>query len=126
MAVLLEKEKTASTPYVLIDEKKGYMKLEGWCFHEKIVEFFKEIFDWLDVYLASDFNTLTFDCAIHYFNSSTTKLLYNMLIKMDKFACPRKKIIVNWITTEDNDIMVECGKDFQEEVSNLEFNLIIN
>ena len=125
MAFFMEKEKTASTPYVLIDEKKGYIKLEGRCFHEKIVEFFIEIFDWLDVYLASDYKILTFDCAIHYFNSSTTKLLYNMLLKMDKHANARKKIIVNWITTEDNVIMVECGNDFQEEVSNLEFNLVI-
>jgi len=32
---------------------------------------------------------------------------------------------VNWITTEENDIIIECGEDFQEEVSNLEFNLVI-
>ena len=125
MAFFFEKQKTASTPYVLIDEAKGYIKLEGLCFHEKIVEFFIEIFDWLDVYLASDFNTLTFDCAINYFNSSTIKLLSNMLVKMDKAAGSSKKITVNWITTEDNDIMVECGKDFQEESADLEFNLVI-
>ncbi|MCL2042886.1 MAG: DUF1987 domain-containing protein [Treponema sp.] len=126
MAFLMEREKTASTPYVLIDEKNGYIKLEGRCFHEKIVEFFSEIFDWLNAYLASDFSSLTFDCAINYFNSSTTKLLFNMLLKMDKYANAQNRIMVNWITTEDNHIMVECGRDFQEEVSNLEFNLVIN
>jgi hypothetical protein len=49
-----------------------------------------------------------------------------MLLKMDKNVSEEKKIIVNWITTEDNDIMVECGEDFQEDVSKLEFNLVIN
>jgi hypothetical protein len=48
-----------------------------------------------------------------------------MLIKMDKSVSDTNKIIVNWITTADNDIMVECGEDFREDVNNLEFNLVI-
>lgn len=125
MAFRLEKEKTTSTPYLLVDEEKRYMKLEGRCFHENISVFFKEISDWLDGYLTTDFEVFTFDNAITYFNSSTTKLLLNMLLKMDKHATPSNKIIVNWITSEDNDIMMECGEDFKEEVENLEFNLVI-
>jgi hypothetical protein len=126
MAFHMEKQRTTSTPYVLIDEEKSYMRFEGRCFHEKVAEFFKEVNDWLNSYLASDFGTFTFDCAIDYFNSSTTKLILNMLLKMDKHASAEKKIIVNWITTKDNDIMVECGEDFQEDMGNLEFNLVIN
>jgi len=125
MAFHLEKDKSTSTPYVLIDEEKGYMKLEGRCFHENVAEFFKEVNDWLDVYLASNFGSFTFDCAINYFNSSTTKLLLNMLMKMDDYSSEENKITVNWITTEDNEIMVECGEDFEEDMSNLKFNLII-
>ena len=125
MAFFLEREKTTSTPYILVDEAKGYMKLEGRCFHEKVGEFFKEINDWLDVYLVSDFKAFTFDNKIHYFNSSTTKLLFNMLLKLDDHASKGKKITVNWITAEDNEIMIECGEDFREEMENLEFNLII-
>ena len=126
MAFFMEKEKTTSTPYVLIDEEKSYMKMEGRCFHEKVTDFFKDVNNWLESYLASDFTVFTFDCEIDYFNSSTTKLLYNMLLKMDRCASAEKNIIVNWITTTDNDIMIECGEDFREDVSNMEFNLIIN
>jgi len=125
MAFLLEKEKTTSTPYVLIDEKKSYMKMEGRSFHENIGAFFKDINDWLDSYLTTDFGIFTFDNLISYFNSSTTKLMLNMLVKMDRHSSDKNKVIVNWITTEENDIMVECGEDFQEEMENLEFNLII-
>jgi len=125
MAFYMEKEKTASTPFVLIDEEKGYMRMEGRCFHEKAADFFMDINEWLDSWLLSDFGSFTFDCAMEYFNSSTTKLLHNMFLKMDKRVCAEKKIIVNWITTEDNEIMVECGEDFREDVSNLEFNIVI-
>ena len=126
MAFRLEKQNTTSTPYILIDEEKSYMKIEGRSFHENVVEFFKEISDWLDNYLTSDFKTFTFDCVMNYFNSSTVKVLLNIILKMDKYASNDNKIIVNWITTRDNEIITECGEDFQEEVSNLIFNLVIN
>ena len=126
MTYRLEKEKTTSTPYVLVDEGNSYLKLEGRCFHENAGAFFKEINDWLDGYLSTDFKTFTFDNELNYFNSSTTKLLLDMLLKMDKHSSDENKVIVNWITTDDNEIMIECGEDFQEELEALEFNLVIN
>jgi len=125
MAYRLEKEKSTSTPYILIDEGKNYMKFEGRSFHENVVEFYKDVNSWLDTYLEKDFGSFTFDFEMNYFNSSTSKLLHNMLTKMDARASDKKKVIVNWITTEDNDIIIECGEDFQEDFDNLEFNMII-
>ncbi|MCL1820158.1 MAG: DUF1987 domain-containing protein [Oscillospiraceae bacterium] len=125
MAVRIEKERTGSTPYILIDEEKGYMKIEGESFHENVIAFFADVNEWLDTYLESDFESLTFDCAMEYFNSSTAKLLFNILISMDDNASDEKKVTVNWITNSDNDIIIECGEDFQEELENVEFNLVI-
>ena len=125
MAYRLEKERTTSTPYILIDEEKNYMKFEGRSFHENVVEFYKDVNNWLDTYLEGDFGTFTFDFEMNYFNSSTSKLLHNMLTKMDNCVSDKKKVIVNWITTEDNDIIIECGEDFQEDFGSLKFNMII-
>jgi hypothetical protein len=125
MSFYFEKEKTTSTPYILVEEKKQHMRIAGRCFHEKVADLFQEVNDWLSAYLATDFGSFTFDCEIEYFNSSTTKLLHNMLMKMDAHASATNKIVVNWRTSEDNEIMVECGEDFKEDVSNLEFNLIV-
>ena len=126
MAFRLEKQKTTSTPYVLIDEEKSCLKVSGRSFHEDIVNFYKDIDAWLDSYLASDFKLFTFDCELNYLNSSTIKALLNMIIKMDKNASDEKKIIINWITTDINEIVIECGEDFREDIENLTFNLVIN
>lgn len=123
MAYFLEKQKTGSTPYILIDEEKGYIRFEGESFHENVIEFYREISDWLGRYLETDFQSLTFDCELKYFNSSTAKLLFNMLMEMDEHAGAGKKVVVNWITTHDNEIIIECGEDFKEEMSEMEFNL---
>lgn len=125
MAYYLEIQKTGSTPYVLIDKAKSYMKIEGESFHENIIAFFGDINDWLNGYLESDFGSFTIDFEMLYFNSSTAKLLLNMLINMDEHAGSGKKITVNWITTHDNDIIIECGEDFSSEMTNLTFNIII-
>lgn len=126
MAYKLEIQKTGSTPYILIDEEHGYMKFEGESFHENVIEFFREVGEWLESYLHTDFGCFTFDCELRYFNSSTAKLLFNMLREMDDNVSNTKKIIVNWITTEDNDIIIECGEDFEEEMERLQFNFIVS
>ena len=125
MAYKLEREKTDLTPYVFICEESGTMKLEGESFHENVFEFFREIREWLTEYLKTDFDSFTFDCELKYFNSSTVKVLLGMLLEMDDSEnCD--KITVNWITTKNNRIIIECGEDFEEDLENLTFNLIAN
>ena len=121
----LELPKTESTPYVLIDEENGYMRFEGESYSENVITFYRVVTDWLSEYLESDFTKFSFDCALDYFNSSTSKLLYNMLTDMDDAASNGKEIIVNWYADKDNDIIIESGEDFEEDLENLNFNLII-
>jgi len=119
----MEREKTELTPYVLIDEERGYMMFEGESYHENVFDFFSEINQWLKGFLNSDFDAFTFDCELKYFNSSTVRILLNMLLEMDRSA-RSEKITVNWITTKNNRIIIECGEDFQEDLENLTFNLV--
>lgn len=126
MAFFMEKQKTGSTPYILIDEEKRYMKFEGESFHENVIEFYREVGNWLETFLKTEFIGFTFDCELKYFNSSTAKLLLNMLMEMDEYATDGRTVTVNWITTSDNDIIIECGEDFQEEMENLQFNLVVD
>ena len=124
MAMVCELPKTDSTPLIIIDETKGYMKFEGESYSENVTAFYKIVTDWLSRYLKSDFESLTFDCALEYFNSSTSKLLYNMLADMDRSAASGKNIVVNWYADSDNDIIIESGEDFEEDIKSLTFNMI--
>ena len=123
MPYKLERDKTDLTPYVLIDEERGYMVLEGESYHENVFDFFNEINIWLKEFLKTDFPEFTFDCELKYFNSSTVRILLNMLLEMDRSA-GSSKIVVNWITTKNNKIIIECGEDFQEGLENITFNLV--
>ncbi len=123
----LEIAKTRSTPYILFDAENNYMRFEGESFHENVIEFYSELYKVLGEHMYSDFDIFTFDCELTYFNSSTAKLLLNMLIEMDEAIIDTdKKVVINWITSEDNDIIIEFGEDFSEEVSSAEFNIVTN
>lgn len=126
MGFFMEKQKTGSTPYILIDEDRRYMRFEGESFHENVIEFYRDVGGFLEKFLITQFGQFTFDCELKYFNSSTAKLLLNMLMEMDEYTKDGSKVTVNWITTPDNDIIIECGEDFREEMERLEFNLIIS
>ena len=125
MSFYLEKQSTTSTPYILVDEAKGYMKMSGRSFPEKPVEFFYDINAWLEGYLATSFGAFVFDFAVEYHNSSTLKVIINMLEKLDKSSVGGNKVTVNWIVASDDDIMIEGGEDLQEDMENLEFNVVV-
>jgi len=69
MAFYLEKEKTGSTPKVLIDEAKKYMKIEGESYHENVIEFFKDMSIWLERNFEAVCVGFVCECGIRYFNS---------------------------------------------------------
>lgn len=119
----LEKEKTVSTPYILIDEERGYMTFEGESFPENVIHFYKEITDWIYDYLKSDFQAFTFDCKLVYFNSSTSKFLLNIFSAMDDAAANGKRVIVNWTCDSHNEIIIECAEAFAEDFTNLKFRI---
>jgi len=123
MAFKLEKEKTDLTPYILIDEENGYMMFKGESYHENVISFYQETSEWLSGFLKTDFDSFTFDCELNYFSSSTVKVLLNMLLDMDN-SKNSDKITVNWITTQKNRIIIECGEDFQEDIKNIKFNFV--
>ncbi len=121
----LEKEKTRSTPYILLDTDENYMRFEGESFHENVADFYAELDKLLSEHMYSDFTSFKFDCELSYFNSSTSKLLMNMLLEMDDaIADTDKEVVVNWIASSENDIMLEFGEDFAEEVENVTFNIV--
>ena len=127
MAFFLEMKSTYATPYVLIDEKKHYMKMEGMCFHENIIDFFKDIIHWLESYLDSDiFEKLVFDCNVRYFNSSSSKILFDMFYLMNSHALDGKDIVVNWIMNKDDDMLAELYSEIENDYTNLTFHMVFS
>ena len=92
----MEKEKTGSSPYIYVDEEKGYMRFLGESFHENVLEVYSDIIKWLQKYAATDFASFTFDCELKYFNSSTAKMLLNILLLLDEASKNGRQVTVKF------------------------------
>lgn len=121
----LEIQNTISTPHMIIDEENNYLLLSGESFPENIMNFYSPLITWLEGYLTTDFPAFTFDCSLVYFNSSTSKLLMNILGAMNAAAARGKNVVVNWHSSKENDVIIECGEEFGEDFGDMHFNIII-
>jgi hypothetical protein len=118
---------TKQTPAINFDFEKNLLELQGECYPENVVAFYTPLFSRLDEYLKDlqDNDTFTVNIELNYFNSSSSKMLMNLFDQLEgEVANQGKQIIVNWIYDAENDNAEEFGKEFQEDVDSLTFNLV--
>ena len=67
---------------------------------------------------------LTVNIEMIYFNSSSSKVLMNLFDMLDEKAAAGIKIVINWLYDEENDIALEYGEEFLEDLEDATFNLV--
>lgn len=102
---------TNGTPAVLFNVKKGILMLSGKSLPEDAIKFYEPIEKALDEYIANySNNLLIITCEFEYINTSSSKALYNILMKAGKSL--KNNISIIWGYEEDDDDMLEQGHDF--------------
>ena len=119
-------EASKSSPLVKYEAESNTLAITGECYPENAVKFFTPIFQWLDGEVKFlDKPLLTVNLNISYFNSSTSMALMNFFDTLEEAHDKGKEIVVNWIYMEENETAEECGEEFQEDLENLPFNLVV-
>ena len=121
----LEIKPTKTTPGVLFDKDNHILEIKGVSYPGNYEEFYTPLLSWIDEYLKKiNDEKVTLNMDIVYFNSASSMILSKLLKKMDKAADEGKNISINWIYEEDNEDMLECGEEFQDEIETVKFNFI--
>jgi len=79
---------------------------------------------WIEEYLkccAKD--EITVNMEIVYFNSSSSKLFFDLFDLLDEVK-DKYKITINWIYDEENESAEEAGEDFIEDFEDLDIKLV--
>ena len=101
------------TPHVLLDEA-GYIELKGKSIPENSVQFYKQIFDWLDNYAANPKESTKVLVQLEYFNTSSSKCILDIFRIMDSIHnSGRSKVTIAWLYDEEDEDMMETGEDYQ-------------
>lgn len=119
-------EATRSSPAIELDAETCQLHIRGESYPENAAAFYAPVFAWLKEFIASLelAATVHVDLEILYLNSSSTKVMLNLLDVLEQAAQDGANIIVNWYYDPENETMLECGQDFSEELKALTFNLV--
>lgn len=114
-------EPTRTTPEVKFDPDEKVFELKGRSSPENSIQFYQAILDNLESFAQSDSEDLTVNMAFEYFNTSSSKCLFDVFKKLSNIESKGKEVTINWYYEEGDDDMMEAGEDYSD-LLDLEFN----
>jgi hypothetical protein len=114
-------EETKYTPNINLDIN-GTVSIVGKSYPENTFEFYAPVMEWLGTYFEEGNKKLTLNMEITYFNSSSSKLFFDMFDLLDENNSD--ELVINWIYDEDNESALEAGEDFKDDFEDLTINFV--
>lgn len=108
---------TFETPNVKLDASEGKLEFSGRSLPEDTATFYKPILNWVDEYLTKPNSKTEILIKLEYFNTATSKVLLSLLNRFEKL----QDVEVKWYHFEEDEDMLESGKEF-EELVDLQFS----
>ena len=107
---------TDDTPQVTLDVADNYFEISGRSLPEDVVAFYEPILEWLDEYAESPLEKTEFNFKLEYFNTASSKLLLDVLLKLEDMFDDGKDIKVRWHYPDDDEDMEEAGEEYADIV----------
>lgn len=117
---------TESTPRIFFDASSGILEIRGESYPENTAEFYGPVLHWISDFLEQSELPLSMNIGIVYFNSSSSKVLMNIFDLLDEASGNGREIVVNWHYDSNNELALEYGEEFREDINSLAFNLVEN
>lgn len=114
-------EPTRTTPLIKFDPDEGLLEMKGRSSPENSIQFYQRILENLDQFADSTMDELTANIAFEYFNTSSSKCLFDVFKRLSKIETKGKRITINWYYEEGDDDMMEAGEDYSD-LLDLDFN----
>jgi len=109
-------EETSKTLNVKLDAQTGEFIFSGRCLPEDAKEFFSPILVWLKKYFMDPNVTTIVVFDIRYYNSSSSKLILDILYVLKEAIANGNNIIIRWEYDIDDEEMKQAGSDFADMV----------
>ena len=113
----LEIEGTANTPFVSLNQANGELEFRGKSIPENTIKFYGPVKQWLDNYAGSPCADTHLNIYLEYFNTSSAKIIIEMLKKMVGLNNEGKtRLKVSWKYDANDTDMLEAGEDMMNLV----------
>jgi hypothetical protein len=115
---------TPTSPEISFDFARHVLSLRGESYPEHAAMFYREPLQQLRHYLgACDGTQVTVNIALTYFNSSSTKMLFNLFDALNDAAEQGNHILLNWYHDVDDDTILEFGHELHADFPAIAFSV---
>jgi len=80
------------------------------------VEFYLPILNWLRNYKLEPSEKTVFDFRLIYFNTTSSKLLLDILMILEDIRIGGREVVVRWHALKTDEDMQEAGREYEEMV----------
>lgn len=113
------------SPAVEFRFNENRLSLSGESYPEDTATFFGPVLKALSGYCESTpSRQIAFDISLAYFNTSSAKVLMNMLQMLEARAKGGTDVCINWFYQRDDEVLQEFGEDFSRDLQHVRFNLV--
>ncbi len=107
---------TDDTPNVIFDKENNTLEISGRSLPEDVSMFFHPILIWIDQYCESPNEKTVLNFKLEYFNTASSKVILDILLKFEELVEAGKSVIVKWHYHEDEEDMLEAGEEYADIV----------
>lgn len=105
---------TKETPEVNLQMTEGFLELSGVSLPEDPDVFYDIILEKLEEYFESPAKKTICNFKFAYFNSASSKKIYDILSLIKDAMDEGHKIEINWLTFEEDEEMIEAGEEYAD------------
>jgi hypothetical protein len=114
---------TKSTPEISLNPN-GMIRIKGRSMIGNILEFGRQVDDWIEKYLDNPADLTCVDFYLEYLNTNNLKFYISLLQKIETVKMKNKKLMVNWYYEEGDEDMIEKG-EYISSVLDVPYNFIM-
>lgn len=108
---------TEDTPDVKLDYESGQYVFSGRSLPEDVNSFYEPVLGWLNEFGMNPKSGSFFDFKLEYFNTASSKVLLDILIKLEEIQNDKNcQLTVRWHYQQNDEDMQEAGEEYKELV----------
>jgi len=107
---------TEDTPKIILDAENEVMEISGRSLPEDVSSFYEPVLNWLADYSEKPNKKTIFNFKLTYFNTASSKLLLDILMKLEEMHENGHDVLIRWHYPEEDEDMAEAGEEYADIV----------
>ncbi|MBN1413664.1 MAG: DUF1987 domain-containing protein [Bacteroidales bacterium] len=107
---------TEDTPKIILDAENEILEISGRSLPEDVSSFYEPVINWLNEYAEKPNKKTVLNFKLTYFNTASSKLLLDILMKLEEMHEKGHDVLIRWHYPEDDEDMEEAGEEYADIV----------